>query len=447
MSTEEYSPEDEDEEEEELDIMIHSDWREKQQKKNRVAINQFLGKGKRHKYVGILPRYYGELLTWALNQYLEREGCKIIATLGYKAPEPIYIDVTTDVGISKNLIMRGQMLMEKDDNRFIITVDMNPRWRASFQVEGQEEKKDKIESLVNAVLTIAKEENIYRGKKIEFAGRIRFLNIGEKLWDSIIIDSTTKREIQANTTDFLRRSDLWEEYNIPLKRGILLAGEPGIGKTIICKALMTEAKEFSCITTNGYSLDEDDYITELYELAADLSPSIVFIEDIDLIGQNRMEFGYQRGPALISLLTILDGVEEHKKIVTVATTNCLETLDRALSQRPSRFDRVITLSRPSIEQRRDLVSNLCQSIPLDKDTQDYIAHSAENCTPAQLQEIIYSLVIWQGGDHAKLTFSKDEIDQITLKINNRNKRQIGFGINNNHNGNESEQIRIVRGRI
>ena len=112
----------------------------------------------------------------------------------------------------------------------------------------------------------------------------------------------------------------------------MLAGEPGTGKTIICRALMAEADGITCITTNGYALDDDDYVTTLYELAQDLSPCIVFIEDIDLIGQNRKEFGYMRGPALLSLLSEMDGVEEQQEIVTVATTNCPETLDKALSQ-------------------------------------------------------------------------------------------------------------------
>ena len=63
------------------------------------------------------------------------------------------------------------------------------------------------------------------------------------------------------------------------------------GKTVVCETLMAEAEEITCITTNTYSLDADKYVTELYELAQDLSPCIVFIEDIDLIRRNREEFG------------------------------------------------------------------------------------------------------------------------------------------------------------
>jgi len=436
---------DDEDDEEPLDL----GWRERQrrrlQRKNQPTIDRFLGGSRRTNAVGILPRYYGELLTWALHRYLERANWKIVATLGYRAPEPVYIDVATSESSSENLLMDGQVLIEKGDSRFVVTLDINPRWRGSLQVEGPADKKDEIEAFVSSVLTIAREENFYRGKKIEFSGRIKFLNVGDKSWESIILDAATKAEVKANTVDFLRRSDEWGNYGIPLKRGILLAGEPGTGKTVICKALMSEAQGITCVTTDSYTLEADEYITELYELAEDISPSIVFIEDIDLIGQNREEFGYQRGPALLSLLAVLDGVEEHRKIVTVASTNCLEVLDKALANRPSRFDRVIKLSRPSVEQRRELIRRLCQKIPLDEDTQEYIAVKAENCTPAQLQEIVFSLVIQCPTHQTELSFSKADIDRAMSRVNGKNRHRLGF-TGGNHDGDKLDKIGVIGGQ-
>lgn len=422
-------------------------WRGRQRRltqKNRAAISRFLGKGRRTNNVAIVPRYYGELLTWALHRYLERGGWKIAATLGYRSPEPVYTDVDTG-SKTENLLMNGQMFVEKENTRYIITVDVNPRWRGSVQLEGPAKKRKEMEEFIADVLAIADKENFYRGKKIEFSGRIRFLDVKDRSWESIVLDAETKADIKANTVDFLRRSDEWSKYGIPLKRGILLAGEPGTGKTIICKALMGEADGITCITTNGYTLDDDDYVTELYELAQDLSPSIVFIEDIDLIGQNRMEFGYQRGPALLSLLSVMDGVEEQRDVVTVATTNCLETLDKALRERPSRFDRVIKLTRPSLDERRELVRRLCQKIPLDEVTQEYIAARAGNCTPAQLQEIVYSLVIQHPSQQPELAVSKANIDRAISRINDRGRHRLGF-VGGNHNGSQPEQIAIIGGQ-
>jgi cell division protease FtsH len=434
--------EDDDEDEE---IMESSGWRERKhrlQKKNRETINRFLGRGKRTISVAIVPGYYGELLTWALHQYLERGGWKVTATLGYHGPEPVYVNVDTG-GAIVNLLMDGQMLIEKGDIRCMVTVSVNPRARGSVQLEGPVKNRKEIEEFIAAVLDIVEKENFYRGRKIEFSGRIRFLDVKDRTWDSIILDTETKSEIKANTVDFLRRSDEWGKYGIPLKRGILLAGEPGTGKTIICRALMAEAYGITCITTNGYALDDDDYVTTLYELAQDLSPCIVFIEDIDLIGQNRMEFGYMRGASLLSLLSEMDGVEEQREVVTVATTNCLETLDKALSQRPARFDRVIKLTCPSVEQRRELVSRLCRKIPIDEDMQDYIAMRAENCTPAQLQEIVYSLVIQRPARQPELTVNKADIDRAISRINNKNRHRLGF-TGGNHNGSQPDLTATIR---
>ena len=408
--------------------------------KNKTAVDSFLGKGQRVHEVGIVPRYYGELLTWALKRYMEREGWQVAQTLGYHSREPVYIDVNTDCNQRENLLMDGQMLLTRENIRLVVTLDINLRWRSSVLVEGPSRRTEKISRFVTGVTATAKEQNFYRGKKIEFVGRLRFLELSGRSWESIILDDGIKREIKANTISFLSRREFWGKYGIPLKRGVLLAGEPGTGKTIICKALMAEAEGITCITTSAYVLDDDNYITELYELAQDLSPSLVFIEDIDLIGQNRTEYGYQKGPALMSLLAVLDGVEEKKGIVTVATTNCLETLDKALSKRPSRFDRVIKLSHPLLPERTELISRLCQKIPLDGPTQDYIARKADGCTPAQLQEIIYSLAIEHtegisGSPHSSI--SKDDVDHVISKINGRD-RQLGFSVSTNHDGNKLE---------
>jgi len=441
--------EEEDDEELEMSTMYDRFARrhERLQGKNKAAIEDFLGKGDRANAVAILPRYYGELLTWALQRHIEKEGWKVVRALSYHGREPVYIDVSTDCDKCENLLMDGQLLVERGDGHFIVTVDINLQWRNSVQVEGPAKRRKEIERFINEVKSITEKQNFYRGKKIEFGGRIHFLNIKDKSWDSIILDSAIKREIRSNTIDFLNKRKRWATYGIPQKRGILLAGEPGTGKTVICKALMAEADGVTCITTNAYGLSADEYITELYEMAQDLSPCIVFIEDIDLIGLNREEFHYQRGPALLSLLNVLDGVEEKQEIVTVATTNNPETLDRAISQRPSRFDRVVKLSLPSLEERKELIGLLCQKIPVDEPTQDYIARKAEHCTPAQLQEVIYSLAIERSEEQTEspdFIFSKDDIGRAISRINGRNRRQIGFGIDNNHNGSKPDMMRTIR---
>jgi cell division protease FtsH len=133
--------------------------------KNKSAVDRFLGKGKRVHDVGIVPRYYGELLTWALRRFMEKEGWQVVQTLGYHGQEPVYIDVNTDVDRRENLLMDGQMLVNKDVSRLIITVDINLRWRNSILVEGPTRRKKEIGEFITGVLSLAKEQNFYAARR------------------------------------------------------------------------------------------------------------------------------------------------------------------------------------------------------------------------------------------------------------------------------------------
>lgn len=405
-------------------------------KKNKAVIDRFMGKGKRAYEVAIAPRYYGELLAWALQRQIERDGWQVVRILGYAHPEPNYLDVNTDYEQRENLLMNGVQLVRRGDDRLIITVDISLRWRNSILVEGPEAKKALVKGFVEEVTALTKKENIYQGKKIEFSDGLRFLNVSERTWESITLNEETKREIRANSIGFLKKAQAWAGLGIPRKRGILLAGEPGTGKTAICKALMAEADGMTCIIANAYDLANEDYITELYDLAESLAPCLVFIEDVDFIAQGREEFGYRSGPAIPSLLAVLDGIEERKEIVTIATTNCPDMLDKALSERPSRFDRVIKLTRPNPCHRRALIDRVCERIVLEEWARDYIARRSEGCTPAQIQEIIFSLAIEQGEPPMPgkpFSVTPDTIDGVITRINGR-KLELGFRMPRNGAG-------------
>ena len=302
------------------------------ERRNKAATNLFLDKNRRAGAAAMLPGYYGELLSWALQRHMEREHWKIIKTLGYHGSEPVYTNVSTDYGKCENLLVDGQLLIQKGGCPLIVTVDIKMRCGNSVRVEGSANEKQEIGKFIDGVKTIAKKENFYRNKKIEFSGRLRFLDVHTGLWDSIALEPEIKAEIKANTIGLLNKRKTWNRCGIPLKRCVLLVGEPGIGKTTIWKALMAEAVGITCIITSAYNLDHNGCITELYQLAQDLSPCIVFIEDIDLIGQSQIESGSHRVSALLSLVAMLSSIEEHEEIVTVATASCLDTPGAVMSE-------------------------------------------------------------------------------------------------------------------
>jgi cell division protease FtsH len=409
---------------------------EKLQGKNKRALARFLGKDARAVQAGVMPGYYGSLLIWALKRVIETEEWEIIKTLGYHTSQPIFIDVQTDYQKNENLLQDGQMLLKKDELRLIVTVSCAGTMSNSVLVEGNKANEKLVKDFTEMIVKYARENNFYRGKRIEFSGMLALLDVEPRLWDSIVLDDEIKDEICANTVDFLRKCPQLEKYGIPPRRGIVLAGEPGTGKTIVCRALMSQADGITCITANAYLLTEPFYISQLYELAADLSPCIVFIEDVDFIGQDRFMHGFHVGAPLVALLNEMDGIEKQKQIVTVATTNGLETLDKALCERPSRFDRIIRLNCPSVVERTQIVERLCVKIPLAGEIQDYIARRTDGFTPAQLQEVVFGLAIEYGDIEGKNldAINPDGVDRIIGRINGRKCHRFGFNSSANGEG-------------
>ena len=134
--------------------------------------------------------------------------------------------------------------------------------------------------------------------------------------------------------------------------------------------------------------------------------------DIDLIGQERFS-EYHSAPPLISLLNEMDGIVDATGIVTVATTNGLETLDKALSERPSRFDRIIQIPLPKDELRLALVESLTKTIPLNDQTKETLVQKTKGFSPAQIQETIFSMVIAgveSAGEIGTLELTRDNVD-------------------------------------
>jgi cell division protease FtsH len=400
--------------------------RKKRIQKNRGIIDEFLGTGP-HAVEAYEPVwYYWGLSAWATKCVLESSGWKIVSVLGYYFRQPFYRDVQIDYTKFETCLVNGQMLMEKDGVRLVITVSNWPGDINVIQIESAMEHKEQIKQLIQDITDFQKKNNFYRVKRISLDKGIFFVTAGPKDWASVILDPDMKKEIRLNTIDFLKIREKLEKRGVPLKRGIILSGPPGTGKTAVCKALMWEGEGITRIVTSAYAMVREEYISDLFAIAQELSPAIIFIEDLDFVAGERSEL-YRGRPALIALLAEMDGIEEKKAIVTVATTNGLETLDKALSERPSRFDRVFKLGLPKYQQRTELLRRLAVNNPLSPEIIEYIAKSTEGFTPAQLQEVLYGMVISHAASEEENTeFTRGDVDAVIALITYRKTGKIGF---------------------
>jgi len=161
--------------------------------------------------------------------------------------------------------------------------------------------------------------------------------------------------------DYLKYPSKYETLGCKLPKGILMSGAPGTGKTLLARALAGEAG-VPFLATNGASFDEIYVgvgvarVRKLFERAKELAPCIVFIDEIDAIGNTRMQMGTAHSSdSLNALLTEMDGFERNSGIIVIAATNMPDRLDAALV-RPGRFDRKVHISLPDKQARKQIIN-------------------------------------------------------------------------------------------
>ncbi len=362
-------------------------------KKVRRAIEEYLGSERVIDIPISAPRYYCGLVAHALERQREEGGWKAEQVLGPGGSQARYISVSVAPGKEEALLQAGIVLLRRRNVRLTLNVDLDPMDKADVVVSVAAEQRRHGEKFAAELAQRLAEKKLYRGAKLAFEGSLTFLELASLSWDDISVPAETRHAIVAHTTRFLEWAPRLEPHGVSPRRGLLLTGKPGTGKTLVCKVLMNTSPGVTCLVAHTAYMMHPLYIDELYKLAADLSPTIVFLEDIDLIGQGRLRSGYGMADALSRLLFALDGVQDCRNVVTVATTNWLEILDEALKDRPSRFDRVISIEPPDAQQRRSYLNYLARKVPLPPDVIDRLVQSTAGMTPAQIQEVVHCAII------------------------------------------------------
>jgi cell division protease FtsH len=233
-----------------------------------------------------------------------------------------------------------------------------------------------------------------------------------------------EKEELKEVVDFLKNPKKYAELGAKIPRGILLVGAPGTGKTLLAKAVAGEAG------VPFFSISGSDFVEmfvgvgasrvrDLFETAKKNSPCIVFIDEIDAVGRHRgagLGGGHdEREQTLNQLLVEMDGFGPNEGVIIMAATNRPDILDPALL-RPGRFDRRITVMRPDIRGREEILKVHARNKPLDASVDlREIAKITPGFTGADLANLLNEAALLAARKSAK-TIVYADISEAVFKI-------------------------------
>lgn len=273
----------------------------------------------------------------------------------------------------------------------------------------------KVMSFGKSKARLIKEDD---GKKITFAEVAGLKEEKEELWEVV---------------DFLKNPKKYVDMGARIPKGMLMVGPPGTGKTYLSRAIAGEAG------VPFFSISGSDFVEmfvgvgasrvrDLFENAKKNSPCIVFIDEIDAVGRKRgagLGGGHdEREQTLNQLLVEMDGFTDNEGIIVIAATNRPDILDPALL-RPGRFDREITVGRPDIKEREEIIKVHAKNKPLAEDVNfSSLAKGTPGFTPADIENLMNEAAIVSARKNAKnitMEALEDALNKIIMGVEKKSK--------------------------
>ncbi|HEX2681272.1 MAG TPA: AAA family ATPase [Candidatus Dormibacteraeota bacterium] len=264
-----------------------------------------------------------------------------------------------------------------------------------LRLEVMATQPDDGRAFVAEVRLLADEQNVYRGHAISLAPGMRigpgphtlveFQSLPRVERSDVVLPTGVLERIERHTITFSEHAQQLLAAGRSLKRGMLLFGLPGTGKTLTVMYLAGRMPGRTVLLTTGRGLG---MVETVAKMARQLAPSMIVLEDVDLVAEERTMPGFGARPVLFELLNEMDGLRDDQDVIFVLTTNRPDILEPALAARPGRVDLAVELPLPDPDGRHRLLELYSRGLSLVGIDLDRIVASTDGATPAYIKELL-----------------------------------------------------------
>jgi hypothetical protein len=268
------------------------------------------------------------------------------------------------------------------------------------------------------------EHNVYRGQVLSFGTEVfghgqailNFHRRPETTAADLIMDPGVLEQIRRQVVVVAQHSEQLLAAGQHLKRGLLLYGPPGVGKTHTVRYLTSSLPDTTVIELTGNALH---MVEQACSVARTLAPTMIVIEDVDLIAEDRGMHPGQH-PLLFQLLNEMDGLAEDADVLFVLTTNRPDLLEPALAARPGRVDQAVELTLPDRAARQQLFALYRARLDVDTSRLDTVLDRTDGVTASFIKELLRRaalLAAEAGGESSgTLHVSADQLDAALVEL-------------------------------
>lgn len=283
--------------------------------------------------------------------------------------------------------------------------------------------RDVASNALRDIRRLMAEHSVYRGKVISLARPeeatngsvgIKFHELPSVEGDAIILPAETMARIRRNTVTFFDNAQRLKRQGFSTKRGLLFHGPPGTGKTRTACWLTHSLPGVTVFLVTGEQLWN---IKESFNLARNLTPSILVLEDVDLIATRRDQS--HQTTALHELLNEMDGLDSDTDILFLLTTNQPECIEPALANRPGRIDQAIHFPLPDEGCRRRLIELYRGGATLAIDDWSDVLDRTAGASPAFIRELVRKAALFavEESTSEAITITDRHFDQALSEMN------------------------------